>query len=56
VQDGVNGLVCDPTPESLGAAITKLLDDAALAERLGAAAFDAGSKLTWPETIGQLVQ
>jgi glycosyltransferase involved in cell wall biosynthesis len=56
VQDGVNGFVCDPTPDSLGTAITRVLDDTALAERLGAAAFDAGSKLTWSETIRQLVQ
>jgi glycosyltransferase involved in cell wall biosynthesis len=56
VHDGVNGFVCDATPESIGASLTKLLDDSALAERLGAAAFDAGSQLTWPETIRQLVQ
>ena len=56
VQDGVNGFVCEPTAPSLAGAMTKLLDGAALAERLGAAAFDAGSRLTWPETIKQLVQ
>jgi glycosyltransferase involved in cell wall biosynthesis len=56
VRDGVNGFVCESTPESLAGAMTKLLDDSALAERLGEAAFDAGSKLTWPETIKELVQ
>ena len=55
VRDGVSGYVCDPSPESLAAAMTKLLDEPALAERLGAAAFDAGSALSWPETIRQLV-
>lgn len=56
VQDGVNGLVCDPSPESIGSALTKLLDDTSLAERLGAAAFAAGSALTWPETVKNLIQ
>ena len=56
VQNGVNGFVCEPTAESLAAAMTKLLDDAGAPERLGAAAFDAGSRLTWAETIRQLVQ
>jgi glycosyltransferase involved in cell wall biosynthesis len=56
VRDGVNGFVCAATPESLGAAMSKLIDDSALAERLGDAAFAAGSALNWPETIKQLVQ
>jgi len=56
VRDGVNGFVCDATPEAVAAAMTQLLDDPALAERLGAEAFAAGSALTWPETIGQLVK
>jgi glycosyltransferase involved in cell wall biosynthesis len=55
VQDGVNGLVCDPTPEALGRAMRLLADDPALAERLGSAAFDAGARLTWPDTVRQLV-
>jgi hypothetical protein len=32
-----------------------LADGPALAERLGAAAFEAGAKLTWPETVRQLL-
>ena len=56
VGDGVNGFVCHATPESVAEAMTRLLDDDVLAERLGAAAFDAGSTLTWPETIGHLVE
>ena len=56
VQDGVNGLICEPTPESIASGLTKLLDDAPLAERLGAAALDAGSALTWPETVKKLVE
>jgi len=56
VRDGVNGFVCDATPDSLGAAMQKVIDDAALAERFGAAGFESGASLTWPDTIKQLVQ
>jgi len=56
VRNGVNGFVCAATPDSVAAAMTNLLDDAPLAEQLGAAAFDAGSTITWAETIRQLVE
>jgi len=55
VKDGVHGFVCDPTPEALGRAMRRLVDDPGLAERMGTAAFEAGAKLTWPETVRQLV-
>jgi glycosyltransferase involved in cell wall biosynthesis len=55
VRDGVNGFVCDPAPEALGRAMRRLLDDPALAERMGSAAHEAGARLTWPETVRQLV-
>jgi glycosyltransferase involved in cell wall biosynthesis len=56
VRDGSNGFLCDPAPESIAAAMTRLLDEPALARTLGAAAFDTGSTLTWPETVRQLVE
>jgi glycosyltransferase involved in cell wall biosynthesis len=56
VEDGVNGLVCDPTPASLAHALRRLADDAALAERMGNAAFAAGARLNWPDTVRKLVQ
>src|SRR4051812_22712896 len=56
VQDGVNGAVCDPTPDALARAMRQFADDPALAERLGAAAHASGSRLTWPETVSKLVQ
>jgi glycosyltransferase involved in cell wall biosynthesis len=55
VQDGVSGFVCDPTPASLAAGLQRLADDASLAEGMGAAAFEAGAKRTWPETVRALV-
>jgi glycosyltransferase involved in cell wall biosynthesis len=54
VEDGVNGFVCDPTPESLARALRRLADDATLAERMGAAAFEIGSRLSWEETVRRL--
>ena len=54
VEDGVNGFVCDPTPESLARALRRVADDATLAERLGAAAFERGSQLSWGETVSRL--
>lgn len=55
VVDGVSGFVCEPTPASIAGALQRLADDPSLAERMGAAAFDAGAKLTWPETVRTLV-
>jgi glycosyltransferase involved in cell wall biosynthesis len=38
IRDGRNGLVCEPTPEALGAAMTRLWKDRAEGERMGHAA------------------
>ena len=54
VQDGVNGFVCEPTAQSLASALRRVCEEPALAERLGAAAFESGQKLTWPETVRAL--
>ncbi len=56
VQDGVNGFVCDPSPESMARALRALAADDMLAERLGGAACAAGARLNWPDTIRMLVQ
>ena len=54
VHDGVEGFVCDPTPASLAGALRRLVDDRALAERMGAAAFAAGQRLNWQDAVRQL--
>jgi glycosyltransferase involved in cell wall biosynthesis len=54
VQDGVSGFVSEPTPHALSAALRRVTEDAGLAERMGAAAAAAGSKLNWAETVRQL--
>jgi glycosyltransferase involved in cell wall biosynthesis len=56
VEDGVSGFVCQPAPESVAGALRRLADDPALAERMGHAAFAAGSRLTWSDTVLKLVQ
>jgi glycosyltransferase involved in cell wall biosynthesis len=56
VEDGVNGFVCDPTPEALALRFRELMDSPALAERLGQNAYARGSQLTWPDTVRQLTE
>jgi glycosyltransferase involved in cell wall biosynthesis len=55
VEDGISGFVCQPTPEAIARSMRRLADDRSLAERMGAAAFAAGARLTWPETVRRLV-
>jgi glycosyltransferase involved in cell wall biosynthesis len=54
VQDGVNGMVCEPSPASLASALRRMMDDRSLAERLGAAAFTSAQQLNWPDTVRAL--
>ena len=51
VEDGVNGFVCEPTAASLAHALRWLYDDSTLAEGMGAAAFERGKQLNWPDTV-----
>jgi glycosyltransferase involved in cell wall biosynthesis len=54
VTDGVHGFVCDPTPVALAGALRQLSDDRGAAERMGAAAFDAGAERNWADTVRRL--
>ena len=54
VSDGVEGFVCDPTPQSVAIRLRQLLDDAPMAERMGHQAYLRGAQLTWPETVSRL--
>jgi glycosyltransferase involved in cell wall biosynthesis len=54
VANGVNGLISDPQPAPMAAALRQLMDDPALAQRMGSAAFAAGEKLNWAGVVGQL--
>ncbi len=50
VVDGVNGVVCDPTPAALAAALKGVMCGG-VAERMGNAAFETGRRLNWPDTV-----
>jgi glycosyltransferase involved in cell wall biosynthesis len=55
VEDGVTGLVAEPTPEAIGAAVDRLVADPALATRLGAAGRARAAALDWPSVVQALL-
>lgn len=55
VADGVTGVVCAPTSATLASGLHRLIDDRALAERLGQAARTRVAALTWPSTVARLL-
>jgi glycosyltransferase involved in cell wall biosynthesis len=55
VMDAVNGIVTDPIPQAVGAAINRLAGDAALAARLGDAGYDRARTITWSGVVERLV-
>lgn len=55
VDDGVNGLVCEPTPEAIAAAVNRLASDHRLAASLGDAGHERASQVTWDGVIEKLV-
>ena len=55
VVDGVNGFVCDPDPQSFGAAINRLGADPALAARFGAAGYERARSISWDGVIEKLL-
>ena len=56
VEDGVNGFVCEPTPDALGRAIARLMDDRPLAETMGRAALQSAARLTWADAVAALAR
>jgi glycosyltransferase involved in cell wall biosynthesis len=55
VVDGVNGFVCPPDPDALGAAIDRLARDRARAAAMGDAGYDVARRITWDGVIEKLV-
>ena len=55
VVDGVSGLVCDPSPESVGTAINELARDRRRAATLGDAGYAVARPITWDGVIDALV-
>jgi glycosyltransferase involved in cell wall biosynthesis len=54
VRDGVTGVLAEPTPESLGAAIDRLWADRGATRRMGAAALEAARAVTWDAVVAEL--
>jgi glycosyltransferase involved in cell wall biosynthesis len=55
VEDGVTGLIVDPTPEALGGAIARLVADHRLAGSLGDAGYDRVRSITWDVVVDRLM-
>jgi glycosyltransferase involved in cell wall biosynthesis len=55
VRHGVNGLVTDPTPESMARALRTVTDDRTLAVRLGEAGAADAARMTWPDAVNKLL-
>jgi glycosyltransferase involved in cell wall biosynthesis len=55
VEDGVTGLMSDPSPAALALALQRVTDDESFAARLGTAARARAEKLTWPQAVKQLL-
>ena len=55
VEHEVTGLVTDGTPEAVGAALDRLVDDPELAARLGAAGRDRVKDLRWESVVTTLL-
>jgi glycosyltransferase involved in cell wall biosynthesis len=54
VEDGVTGIVTDPTPAAIGAAMAGLAADPATAEKLGAAGRERVADLDWAPVVARL--
>jgi len=55
VKNGESGFVTDATPAALATALAQLSDDAALAERMGAAGATRAASMTWGAVVSRLV-
>jgi glycosyltransferase involved in cell wall biosynthesis len=55
VQQGLNGIVCEPEPEAIAAAINGLAADRARAKALGEAGFERARAITWDGVVERLV-
>jgi glycosyltransferase involved in cell wall biosynthesis len=55
VEDGVNGSVAEPTPESIGAAIARLAADPATARAFGDAGYERVRAISWDQVVDRLM-
>jgi glycosyltransferase involved in cell wall biosynthesis len=55
VNDNINGKLCPPRPETLAVALREVMEDERLAERLGKAALEKVSSMTWSKAVQRLM-
>jgi len=55
VTDGVNGYVCDPTPDALSAAVDRLAADPSHAAELGGRGYEVAQGISWDHVVERLV-
>jgi glycosyltransferase involved in cell wall biosynthesis len=55
VEDGVTGLVAEPSPESIGAAINRLADERRFAQSLGNSGYDRVRAISWDGVVDRLM-
>jgi glycosyltransferase involved in cell wall biosynthesis len=55
VRDGINGFVCEPTPEALASAFSRLAADRSNASALGDAGHEVARHITWDGVIEKLL-
>jgi glycosyltransferase involved in cell wall biosynthesis len=56
VADGVNGFVCNPTPDALADAVARLEADRPRAAALGQAGYERARHVTWTGVVERLVE
>ena len=56
VEDGVTGIVTEPDPEAIGAAMSRLAADPAAAEKMGAAGRERVAGLSWGPVVDRLTR
>ena len=54
VDNGVNGVICEPTPQSVAAGLRRIMGEPDAARRMGAAALASSATLTWRNVVAEL--
>jgi glycosyltransferase involved in cell wall biosynthesis len=55
VTDGVNGLICEPSPSALAIAIRRLMESPTVAEQFGRRGQERVATLSWGDTVKRLL-
>jgi glycosyltransferase involved in cell wall biosynthesis len=55
VEDGINGVVCEPAPRAIADAINRIAADRTFAARMGAAGAERAAAVTWHGVVDTLI-